>query len=210
MENKILETFGLTADSTRDELKQSYLNLRKGYESKRFMSGSEGEEACAKIDELDAKYKEADEFLRQNYYSSNAETVYAEIAKMVETGNLDGAQAELDDIYKHNGEWYYHQAMVFYRRSWLNEARDQLKAAVELDPTNAKYKESLAKMTAKMAQHQAQAEPTRSYNGNPNGRSYSPNQQPQAVGCSPCTVCNTLLCADCCCECMGGDCIACC
>ena len=32
----------------------------------------------------------------------------------------------------------------------------------------------------------------------------------QMGGCSACDVCNGLICADCCCECMGGDLISCC
>ena len=29
-------------------------------------------------------------------------------------------------------------------------------------------------------------------------------------GCSGCDICTSLMCADCCCECMGGDLIRCC
>ena len=29
-------------------------------------------------------------------------------------------------------------------------------------------------------------------------------------GCSGCDVCSSLLCADCCCECLGGDLVRCC
>ena len=37
---------------------------------------------------------------------------------------------------------------------------------------------------------------------------YNPNGQ--MGGCTACDVCNGLICADCCCECMGGDLISCC
>ena len=32
----------------------------------------------------------------------------------------------------------------------------------------------------------------------------------QMGGCTACDICNGLICADCCCECMGGDLISCC
>ncbi|NCU32158.1 MAG: molecular chaperone DnaJ, partial [Candidatus Moranbacteria bacterium] len=32
----------------------------------------------------------------------------------------------------------------------------------------------------------------------------------QRTACTPCNVCSSLICADCCCECMGGDLISCC
>lgn len=34
--------------------------------------------------------------------------------------------------------------------------------------------------------------------------------QGQANGCSGCDMCSGLICADCCCECMGGDLVPCC
>jgi hypothetical protein len=35
-------------------------------------------------------------------------------------------------------------------------------------------------------------------------------QTSQSKGCSGCDICSGLLCADCCCECCGGDLISCC
>ena len=34
--------------------------------------------------------------------------------------------------------------------------------------------------------------------------------QGQTNGCNGCDMCSGLICADCCCECMGGDLISCC
>ncbi len=211
MEQKLIDVFGLTSDASREELKEKYYALRKEYEGARFKSGAEGEEACAKIDMLDAEYREADEYLRQRYYKVNEGSVFANIDSLVKSGKLDEAQAELDEITRHNAQWYYLQAMVFYRRNWLNDARDQLKAAVELEPSNEEYKGSLNRLNAKMSgATNGQTANDRSYGNTTESRSYRNTQQQQPVGCSPCTICNALICGDCCCECMGGDCIACC
>ena len=39
---------------------------------------------------------------------------------------------------------------------------------------------------------------------------YNTNGGYGANGCSTCDICQGLICADCCCECMGGDLIRCC
>ena len=40
---------------------------------------------------------------------------------------------------------------------------------------------------------------------------YNPNMNMnKAGGCNACDICNVLICADCCCECMGGELIPCC
>ena len=40
---------------------------------------------------------------------------------------------------------------------------------------------------------------------------YNPNMSTSGVGgCNACDMCQGLICADCCCECMGGDLISCC
>lgn len=45
---------------------------------------------------------------------------------------------------------------------------------------------------------------------NNNGYGYNNYNTYNAGGCNACDICNGLICADCCCECMGGDLIPCC
>ena len=45
--------------------------------------------------------------------------------------------------------------------------------------------------------------------GDPNVQDFGDNET-RTFGCSVCDICNGLICADCCCECMGGDLIGCC
>ena len=52
----------------------------------------------------------------------------------------------LDSISDRGGEWHYMQAIVFYKRDWLIEARTQLEMALQDDPSNAKYRNSLEKL----------------------------------------------------------------
>ncbi|OGO87306.1 MAG: hypothetical protein A2Y15_02035 [Clostridiales bacterium GWF2_36_10] len=66
-----------------------------------------------------------------------------------------------------------------------------METACRLDPYNAEYRTALDRMS--MGSNQS-----------PYGRTT------RAGGCSGCDMCCGLLCADGCCECMGGDLIGCC
>ena len=69
--------------------------------------------------------------------------------------------------------------------------------ANRMDPNNMEYTAALNQM---MWQRQ-NARPAGGY------RTYTYGGNP---GCSSCDLCTSLICADCCCECMGGDLIHCC
>ena len=89
-----------------------------------------------------------------------------------------------------NAEWYYLKGIVHHRRGWLEEAIKNYQTACSMDPTNNEYSAAL--------------------NGINNSRNggYRTAKSGNS-GCSGCDICSGLLCADCCCECFGGDIIPC-
>ena len=80
---------------------------------------------------------------------------------------------------------------------WIEEAMKHFQTANRMDPNNMEYTAALNQM---MWQRQ-NARPAGGY------RTYTYGGNP---GCSSCDLCTSLICADCCCECMGGDLIRCC
>ena len=96
---------------------------------------------------------------------------------------------------RRNAEWYFLKGSVLYRRGWLEEAKDHFSRACQMDPGNPEYSAAL---------NQAMNQGSGVYGG------YRPNANMNAGGCNSCDVCSSLICADCCCECMGGDLISCC
>ena len=78
-----------------------------------------------------------------------------------------------------------------YRKGWIDEASRYFQNAVNMQPNNPEYRQAMSFM-------------------NSGGRAYRPMGNSMASSDSICNVCSTLLVADCCCECMGGDLIACC
>ena len=98
----------------------------------------------------------------------------------------------LDSIQTRNAEWYYLYGIISLREGWYDRARDFIGRAYFAEPGNPEY---------------AQAYKTLQNTGNPYSRS---SYGGSSRSCSGCDVCGGLLCADCCCECMGGDLIRCC
>ncbi|MBR1747838.1 MAG: hypothetical protein IJ735_06495 [Clostridia bacterium] len=202
--------FGLTEDCTQSELADAYNEQRKKYEDLRFEPGEVGADACAKLEEIEDAYACAQEILRSRFDISYTGTDLSDVDTAIKEGRLDDAQRILDDCAERTARWHYLQSAVFYRKGWVNDALRQLDFACEMEPDNTTYSEARKTMREKT---QADSSTRRSFYGEEErtGRSYSDMDTASAGrGCGICDCCSTLLCADCCCECMGGDLITCC
>ena len=125
----------------------------------------------------------------QNYYSN---TQYADVRNCINSGRIDDAETILNGVppQMQTAEWHYLKGIIFQRRGWLNEALAHYKKASSMEPDNFEY-----------------ANAYNAVRNNANG-GYRTSSKGSDTGV--CDICSTLLCADCCCECCGGDLIPCC
>ena len=123
---------------------------------------------------------------------------YAEIRNMINARRMREAEAALARIpvADRTADWHFLESLVLMQRGYVNDAMRELETACQMDPTNMEYQQ------AKQMFNQRAAGYGRTYYGG----SSNYNQG----GCSSCDVCQGLICADCCCECLGGDLISCC
>ena len=98
---------------------------------------------------------------------------------------------------RRDAEWYFLRGRVFYVRGWLDQAYNYYVRANQMSPGNAEYQTALNQL---MWQRNT---------GRPAG-GYGDYRNVQTGGASGCDMCMGLICADTCCECMGGDLISCC
>ena len=163
--------------------------------------GVNKEEITKKLAEIEDAYHEALELLSQG---SEVKDVYAHIAELLKKNDIDGAQTALDNLSERGAEWHYFQSAVYHGKGWNYEAKAQLEMAINMDPENKKYQETLERMK----RHEAGGGASDAGSGDAQ-RSYDTyddyTRRRTAGDC-----CTTLICADCCCECMGGDLIRCC
>jgi molecular chaperone DnaJ len=89
-------------------------------------------------------------------------------------------------------QWFYLKGVVFQRKGWYAEALSHFQIAVNMEPGNAEFRNALNTM-------------------NQNNNMYRQRSgQYGGQDADLCTLCQCLICTDCCCECMGGDFITCC
>ena len=200
---------GLEKGATQSEVQDAYERLREEYRSRIHIEGDEGKKAAKKLAEIEDAYRDAMEQLSKG---SEVKDVYAHVAELLKKGDLDGAQAALDNVSERNAEWHYYQSAVYHSKGWNYEAKAQLDMAINMDPDNQKYKDTLARM--KRREEGGSSSGTTAAAGDTTAgggqqRSYDAyDDYTRRRTASDC--CTTLICADCCCECMGGDLIRCC
>ena len=190
------EVLGVTSSASMDEIKKAYRDKARLYS-----------ENQAKMDELNDAYdfiinnlgvNRPDRSYSENSYGSTASQTseFGDIRAKLNSGRIDDAEMLLDGIpyQRRNAEWYYLKGTIQHRKGWLESALESFKKANELEPGNAEYE---------AAYNQLKRESKGDFRKN--------RQDVDGDGCcSPCNICSSLMCADCCCECMGGDLIRCC
>ena len=144
------------------------------------------------IDELNAAY---DAIVMGGASSNMGNADYSDIKAKINSGRLDDAQILLDGMpeYGRDAQWYYLKGTIQQKRGWLEEAAKNFATASNLDPSNNTYK---------MAYNKVDKARTGGYK--------TERREKEPSGCSGCDICTGLICADCCCECFGGDLIPCC
>lgn len=188
------EVLKIPRDAGMDAVNSAYRELMRKYQE-------EGKQK--KIEELDEAYDAivlggaSGPSGRSGGEAYSAD--YSDIRIKIDEGRLDDAQVLLDGIPEENrdAEWFYLKGTIRQKRGWLEEAAKNFAAAFELDPYNDVYREAYYKV-----------ENARS-GGYRTARRRRAGAETSAER-SLCDICSGLLCADCCCECLGGDLIPCC
>ena len=117
----LYEIFGLTESATDDELQAAYERLREQYREERWQEGEAGNEAAKKLTELENAYRELTEERKRQSKNTTGDDAFETIGRLIKEGDINGAQAILDDFNERNAEWHYLQAVVFYKKGWMND-----------------------------------------------------------------------------------------
>lgn len=196
------EVLGIQPTATDDEVKAAYRELAKKYHPDNYSNNPLSDLAEEKMQEINEAYDAIIRMRRQGGavggnagYQRGGSSRYTDIRNLIRTGRTIDAEALLDGIPapSRDAEWYFLKGSVLYKKGWLEESYSHFSTAVRMDPTNAEYRQALDQLDRQRRT---------------GGYRVAPGMN--TGGCSACDVCNSLICADCCCECMGGDLIRCC
>ncbi len=197
------EVLGIGKNATDEEVKKAYREMARKYHPDNYAENPLSDLAAEKMQEINDAYDKIMNSRRGKGKKSGSGNTYTyanssfpDIRQLIASGRFEEAQELLDGVpaANRNAEWHFLNGSVLYRRGWFDGAYSDFATACRMDPTNPEYREAFNRIQRQ----------TRGGYHNPYGSA------PNMGGCSTCDVCQGLICADCCCECMGGDFIRCC
>lgn len=200
------EVLDIKPGASQDEIKSAYRKLVKQYHPDQYVDNPLKDLAEKKLAEVNQAY----EMLKNNsgtssssYNSSsnnsytNGESYssdtaqYAEIRRMIQSGNNIAAETRLNSISNRNAEWHFLYGMVMLNKGWFDAAINNLETACRMDPNNFEYRQNLNNLRMR-------------------ARSYTNTYRTTGGNANAFDCCINLWCLDSICECMGGDLIGCC
>jgi molecular chaperone DnaJ len=204
------KVLGVNPSATDAEIKTAYRSLAKKYHPDRYRGHDLEDLAGERLKEINEAYEMIQKERQGGGYRANTDgsssysgsyggtsysggsAQFADVRRAIQAGDLTRADAMLDAMTNRNAEWHYLKGTVLLRKGWYDGARQHFATACSMDPTNSEY---------------ANAYQTLNRSASGYGQTYYGGQNNSS---NVCNICGGLLCADCCCECMGGDCIPCC
>lgn len=201
--NDPYKILGVSQQASDEEIRTAYVKLAKKYHPDGYVDNPLADLASEKMQEINLAYDEIMLARKNKSSGANGSTAYsagqfADIRKLINNKRITEAEELLDGVPQEmrDAEWFFLKGNIFYLRGWLEEAYQHFYKACSMDPRNLEYKAAFDRMS-----WQRQT-------GSPNyGRRKHENT---VCGMSLCDFCTALYCADCCCECMGGNFLRCC
>lgn len=227
------EVLGVPRNASEQDIKTAYRTLAKKYHPDNFATSPDlaavAEEKMREVNEAyDAAIRDAksgsssagsssssnsagasysqptqtakDKYGRDSSYYAKGDTYstttqFPNVRNLIYNNRFEDANAVLDSVPvdRRNAEWNFLKGTVYYRRGWLEQAYKHFEAAVNMDSTNSEFRAAFDQSSRMRS-----------------GSSGGYREGKGGNGCSPCSTCCSLLCADQCCECFGGDFITCC
>ena len=201
--NDPYSVLGVSKNATDEQIKNAYRELARKYHPDNYADNPLADLAGEKMKEINDAYdaimnerkgRSTGTGGKRGSYQSGPSS-FPEIRNLINQNRLEEAQVLLDGVPvgSRDAEWHFLNGTVLYRRGWFDQAYTNFATACRMNPGNPEYQNAL-----RHAQRSA-------------GRQSNPDNNYGSGGsCDGCDICSSLLCADCCCECMGGDLISCC
>jgi len=184
------EVLGIKEGASQEEIKAAYREQVKKYHPDKHTDNPLQDLAEEKLQEINEAY----EYLTKNNgngYSGGGKSTgyqnpeFSEVRRMIDRGNLPGAEATLNKIKTKNAEWFFLSGMISLRKGWYDDAVNNVQTAMSMDPSNVEYRNAMNSIMSTGNGYR-----TQSY-----GRGYTNNDD-------LCRMLQCYCCADALCDCM--------
>ena len=204
---------GVSRDASDEEIKKAYRALARKYHPDNYAGSNLADVAEEKMKEINEAYDAVQKMraaggsagptsssyhtYEKSYGGQNygGTANFAQVRQLINEGRYSDAELILDAApqSERGAEWSFLKGCVLMQRGFYFDAQKYIETACYLDPTNMEYRQAKQQMRGAAS-------------------SYGSPYQTTSYGksCSGCDMCTSLLCADCLCECCGGDLIRCC
>ncbi len=209
--NDPYKVLGVNRDATDDEIKKAYRELAKKYHPDNYAGNPLSDLVEEKMKEINEAYEQIQKersgtgssssssggqrYTYTRTGGSSSDNDFNIIRIKINEGRYSEADMILEAIPQasRDAEWHFLKGCVLLQKGMVFDAQKYFDRACYMDPSNAEYRNMRDNLKANSANY---------------GGGYRTNQSVGA--CGPCDICSSLICADCCCECCGGDLISCC
>jgi len=198
--DKHYRTLGLSPDATTQQVRNAYVKLAQEYNPDRYTDSAKKKWAQERMDEINTAFDAIMNYSRtgnapqpENTNSASGndrDDFYIYIRRLIQQGKYDTALNQLKRyVNEDDAEWQFLMGSAMYYSGYYSSSFEYFRRAAEKEPSNREYTATYNRMNS-------------SRNGNVYSSPYSQQETYQFGGmcCDPCTVCQCLICMDCCCR----------